>query len=68
MKTTNIYYVSYLKNGDLFETTTEANTADEAREEIAIRFNIPRKFEIGTVYMNENNHVSAVIQIRKRKG
>ena len=59
----NIYYVSYLKNGDLFETTTKANTADEAREKIAIRFNIPRKFEVGTAYMNENNHVSAVIQM-----
>lgn len=59
----NIYYVSYLKNGDLFETTTKANTANEAREKIAIRFNIPIKFEIGTIYMNEDNHVGAVIQI-----
>lgn len=59
----NIYYVSYLKNGDLFETTTKANTANEAREKIAIRFNIPIKFEIGTAYMNEDNHVGAVIQI-----
>lgn len=59
----NIYYVSYLKNGDLFETKIKANSADEARETIAIRFNIPRKFEIGTAYINENNHVNSVIKV-----
>lgn len=60
----NTYYVSYLKNGELFETTTNANTAYEAREKIAITFNIPLKFEIGTGYVNEDNHVSAVKQIK----
>jgi len=59
----NSYIVSYLKNSELFETTTKATTLDDAREKIATRFNIPKKFEIGTIYMNEDNHVSSVIQI-----
>ena len=59
----NQYLVSYLKNGDLFETVVKANTNYEAREKIAILFNIPIKFEIGTHYMNEDNHVSAVVEI-----
>lgn len=59
----NRYLVSYLKNGELFETVVRANTNYEAREETAIRFNIPIKFEVGTGYMNEDNHVSAVVAI-----
>lgn len=62
----NIYYVSFLKNGDLFETVVKANTADEAREGIAIKYNIPKKFEVGTHYMNEDNHVGAVMQIQMK--
>ena len=63
LNTMNVYMVSFLKKGELRETTIRADTADDARNKIAERFNIPTKFEFGTWYMNENNHVSAVIQI-----
>lgn len=59
----NQYLASYLKNGNLFETEVQANTNYKAREKVAIRFNIPIKFEIGTPYMNEDNHVSAVVKV-----
>lgn len=57
------YLVSYLKNGELYETTTKATTLDEARGKIATRFDILPKFEIDTIYTDEDNHVGAVIQI-----
>ena len=61
--TMNNYNVRYLKNGECFEIIVKANTADEAREKSAIKFNIPLKFEIETPYMNEYNHVSSVLLI-----
>ena len=66
----NRYYVSFMKKGELYETAVRATTADEARNFIATKYNVPTKFEVGTQDMNKDNHVdnhvSAVIQINKK--
>ena len=57
------FLINYLKNGDLYETYVKANTNDEARNIIAVKYHIHHKFEIGTIYTNEQNYVSSVIEM-----
>ncbi|RHB41803.1 hypothetical protein DW886_14695 [Enterocloster aldenensis] len=61
------YIVSFMKQGELFETVVIANSSDEARGFIANKYNIPFNFELkGEAKMNtylENNHVGAVILV-----
>lgn len=51
-----------MKNGELFETVKTACNSYEAREIVSIENNIPMSFEIGKCE-DENNHVSAVIEL-----
>lgn len=61
------YLVSFIKNGELFESVVTANKADDARNFVANKESIPFNFEIkGDGYCstyNENNHVAAVIEL-----
>jgi len=57
------YLVSFLKNDELFNSVIPAMSKDQARQIIAAKHNIPIKFEVGTIYENESNHVSAVIEL-----
>lgn len=56
------YLVSFMKNGELFETVKTACNSYEAREIVSIENNIPMSFEIGKCE-DENNYVSAVIEL-----
>ena len=60
------YLVSFLKDGDLYESIVMSNSEDEARHFIANKENIPFNFEILGDYYNtyiENNHVSSVVKL-----
>ena len=39
------YLVSFMKNGELFETIVTANNSFDARECISIKYEIPMNFE-----------------------
>lgn len=57
------YRVTFIQNGDLYESIVSAGTRDQARKFIATKYNIPIKFESGTIYQDEYNYVSAVIEL-----
>lgn len=61
------YKVSFLKDGELFETIVTANSREDARKFIANEENIPYNFEIiGNCIYNYylvNNYVSSVIEL-----
>ena len=58
------YLVRFLKNGELFESIVTVKSAYRAREIIAFEYGIPIKFEIGSGYENDRNHVGSVIELK----
>ena len=61
-----IFFVTFVKRGELYQCVVTADTADAARKFVANEEGIPTHFEITGCYYNnflENNHVSSVVEI-----